>query len=70
MSASSRQEPRVMKWETNGELAKRDLSEARGAFTGQITDYDDLATKARAATDATGISAQNEAFISGKELPV
>ena len=42
--------------------AKRDLSEARGAFTGQITDYDDLATKARAATDATGISAQNEAL--------
>ena len=42
--------------------AKRELSEARGAFTGQITDYDDLATKARAATDATGISAQNEAL--------
>ncbi len=27
MSASSSPEPRVMKWETNGELAKRDLSE-------------------------------------------
>ena len=27
MSASSRPEPRVMKWETNGELAHRDLTE-------------------------------------------
>ena len=27
VSASSRPEPRTMKWETNGELAHRDLSE-------------------------------------------
>ena len=27
LSAASPQEPRAMKWETNGELAQRDLSE-------------------------------------------
>ena len=40
----------------------RDLSEARGAFTGQITDYATLARDARAATDATGTDAQREAL--------
>ena len=39
-----------------------DTSRGEGAFTGQVTDYDDLARKARATTDATGQSAQNEAL--------
>ena len=40
----------------------RDLSEARGAFTGQISDYATLARDARAASDATGTDAQREAL--------
>ena len=39
-----------------------DTSRGEGAFTGQITDYADLARKARATTDATGQSAQTEAL--------
>ena len=39
-----------------------DTSRGEGAFTGQVTDYADLARKARATTDATGQSAQNEAL--------
>ena len=39
-----------------------DTSRGEGAFTGQVTDYADLARKARASTDATGQSAQNEAL--------
>ena len=39
-----------------------DTSRGEGAFTGQVTDYADLARKARASTDATGQSAQNVAL--------
>lgn len=39
-----------------------DTSRGEGAFTGQVTDYADLARKARATTDATGQSAQTEAL--------
>ena len=39
-----------------------DTSRGEGAFTGQVTDYADLAQKARASTDATGREAQNTAL--------
>ena len=39
-----------------------DTSRGEGAFTGQVTDYADLARKARASTDATGRDAENTAL--------
>lgn len=39
-----------------------DTSRGEGAFTGQVTDYADLAQKARASTDATGRDAENTAL--------